>query len=73
MLDDPTAAAESVADGADVVLIVAPGWAGPAGSEAGGPGRLAQMVGDPTDPAVRRAAAEMDAELFPAAGVTCRP
>lgn len=71
VLDDPAAARTALAQGSDVVLILAPDvemadrQPGPPG-----PGRLAVMVGDPADPAVRRAAGEMDAELF--AGVTSR-
>ena len=75
VLDDPSAAAEAVAAGADVVLILPPGWTGPPETveiASRGPGRLAPMVGEPGDPVVRRAAAEMEAELFPAAGVTSR-
>jgi F420-dependent methylenetetrahydromethanopterin dehydrogenase len=74
VLDDPAAAAAATAGGADVVLIVAPSAGAPGGPAAAvpgsGPGRLAVLVGDPADPAVRRAAEEMDAELF--AGVTSR-
>ena len=64
-----------VAAGSDVVLIVPEGaGAGHGGRAAAGPGvpgggapaagRLAVMVGDQADPAVRAAADEMDRELF---------
>ncbi|MGH7085978.1 MAG: hypothetical protein ACREFN_13420 [Acetobacteraceae bacterium] len=61
VVDDPAEAARLVAAGHAVVLIVAEGVAGgwPAG-----PGRMAVMVGDAGDPAVREAAQAMAAELF---------
>lgn len=63
MTDDPDEALAAAATGSPVVLIVAPGRYAPARS-----GRLAVLVGDPADPAVRRAAAEMEAELYPGGG-----
>lgn len=65
-----TSEARRVLDrGGDVVVVVAPGDVGEAAAEvvelrAGGPGRLAVMVGDPADPGVLAAAAEMAVELF---------
>lgn len=51
-----------VSTGATVVLIVAP--VDQVVCPPPAPGRLAVMVGDPGDPHVQRAAAEMAAELF---------
>jgi len=53
-------AREESATGRDVVLIVPPGSVG---AGVGGPGRVHLFVGDPSDPAVSQAAAEMAAEL----------
>lgn len=64
VVDDPAVAARMVGAGMDVVLIVGPGG-DPVAAE--GPGRLAVMVGEASDPAVQAAAAEMDGELFGAA------
>jgi hypothetical protein len=62
LTDDPDRARALVAAGREVVLMVAPGSDPvPFG---GGPGRLAVIVGDPADPAVRAAAEAMDRELF---------
>ena len=52
-----------LAGGESVVLVLDPG-APPIGEVRQGPGRLAVIVGSPADPAVREAAAAMDAELF---------
>lgn len=57
----PEEAHRESAAGRDVVLIVAPGAAGH--RRAAGPGRVHRFVGDPADPGVGRAAAEMAAEL----------
>jgi hypothetical protein len=55
------------AGGRDVVLMVRPGAPGAPGARVGdrghGPGRIHLFVGDPSDPAATRAAAEMAAEL----------
>jgi len=65
VVDDPTIALELAAGGHDVVLVLPATGAVPASP---GPGRIAVMVGDGTDPAVRAAAQEMDSELFGARG-----
>ena len=69
--DDPTVASQEVGRGANVVLIVGEhsGWPGeipfgPTGPVGEGAGRLALMVGNPSDPATRAAAQEMHDELF---------
>jgi hypothetical protein len=63
--DDLREAERLRAAGTDVVLIVAPGVAVPALAPAGTVGgRLALLVGEPSEPAVRAAAAAMAAELF---------
>ena len=54
------ARAEAAA-GRDVVLIVPPGSR--VGESSPGPGRIHRFVGDPADPAVSQAAAEMATEL----------
>lgn len=63
VVDDLTEAARLVAEGGNVVLVVdatdGPEWRWPQG-----PGRFAVLVGDPNDPAVREAAAAMEAELW---------
>jgi hypothetical protein len=64
VVDDAGSALALVAAGERVVLVVTPD--APAVLDPGGPGRLAVMVGDPADPAVRAAARAMDAELFAA-------
>ncbi|MHB1533019.1 MAG: hypothetical protein ACYC1D_00090 [Acidimicrobiales bacterium] len=64
--DDPAQAGAWAAEGRDVVLVAIDGD-GPAvrAARAGtGPGRVALLVGDPTDETVTAAAAAMDAELF---------
>jgi hypothetical protein len=53
-------AREESAAGRDVVLILPPGSTR---AGVGGPGRVHLFVGDPSDPATHRAAAEMAAEL----------
>jgi hypothetical protein len=58
--DDLAAAGAALAAGRSVVLIVAAD--GPVADP--GPGRMAVMVGDAADPAVRAAAEEMERELF---------
>ena len=62
VVDDLATALELVASGSDVVLVI------PEGADPGplpvGAGRLAVMVGDPTDPATITAAKAMHAELF---------
>lgn len=58
--DDPEEALSALARGWRVVLIVRPGSPGPPARA----GRLAVLVGDPANPAVRAAAAEMEAELY---------
>ncbi|MGH9057386.1 MAG: hypothetical protein ACRDYY_16240 [Acidimicrobiales bacterium] len=63
VVDDPAEAARLVAAGQAVVLIVAEGVMLRGGWPAG-PGRMAVMVGDAGDPAVREAAEAMAAELF---------
>jgi len=60
---DPAEADELVHRGVDVVLIV-DSEAGHVARPAGGPGRLAVLVGPAGDPAVRAAAEQMSAELF---------
>lgn len=74
VVDEAAVAARMVAAGTDVVLIVdaavaiRPGILGPADTGTPcSPGRLAVVVGDPADPAVVAAAAEMEQELFGAA------
>ena len=62
---DPNEARAAREQGVDVVLVVRPGTLV---DEVGAPGRLAVLVGDPTDPAVERAAADMESELFGAGG-----
>jgi hypothetical protein len=57
--DDADRAQREASGGTKVVLVVAPGAAAPAAR----PG-LALVVGDPRDPAVGAAAAEMDRELY---------
>jgi NADPH-dependent ferric siderophore reductase len=59
--DDPGEALAAAASGGRVVLILAPG----APVTPAQPARMAVLVGDPADPAVRAAASEMEAELFP--------
>jgi hypothetical protein len=59
---DETAAAEALASGERVVLIVVPGASAPA---LGDPAHLAFLVGDAADPAVREAAEAMAADLWP--------
>lgn len=68
--DDPYEAEAAVARGEAVVFIVgtdaAVGTSGPESRPVPTrPGRLALFAGDPADPAVWRAAAEMEAELYP--------
>jgi hypothetical protein len=64
--DEPWRAAELVAAGRDVVLIVSPdgGDAPRLSALAAGAGRLALLVGRPGDPEVRQAARAMADELF---------
>jgi hypothetical protein len=66
--DDLSKATEALADRQMVVLVAATAVVAPDP----GAGRLAHMVGDPDDPAVRAAAEEMEGELFgaPPAGWT---
>lgn len=59
---DVAEAVELVRRGIDVVLIVGADTALP--SIEGSTGRLAVMVGDPSDPPTQAAAREMDEELF---------
>jgi hypothetical protein len=59
----PEEAADLMRRGTNVVLVLDPN-AAPAVCPTGGPGRVAVMVGDSADPAVRAAAREMVAELF---------
>ncbi len=61
VVDDRETALALTMQGTDVILVVA---AGAPAAVSAGPGRLALMVGDPGDPAVAAAAAEMNAELF---------
>ncbi len=58
--DDPDVAVSAAARGCRVVLILGP----TAPVSAARAGRVAVLVGDPADPAVRTAAAEMEAELY---------
>jgi hypothetical protein len=69
--DDPTVALQEVGRGANVVLIVGEHsrWPGEIPFSSTGPvgegaGRLAVMVGDPSDPSTQAAAQEMHDELF---------
>ncbi len=62
---DAAAAVEAVGSGECVVLVLPEGESPP---RPAGPGRLAVMVGDRTDPAVVEAAGEMHRELFERAG-----
>ena len=64
--DDPEVALSAVARGCRVVLILGPD----APVTPAQAGRLAVMVGDPADPAVRVAASEMEAELYGRTGRT---
>ena len=66
VVDEVDAAVEMVASGANVVLVIAEG--NDPGPLPEGPGRLAVMVGDLSDPATRMAAEAMHAELFQAQG-----
>jgi hypothetical protein len=59
---DRPSAATATAAGTDVVLVLPEGV--PVALRPSGPGRLAVMVGDPTDPAALAAAAAMGAEVF---------
>ena len=63
VVDDVEAALGRLAAGESVVLVLEPG-SPPIGEVRQGPGRLAVIVGSLSDPAVRDAAAAMDAELF---------
>jgi hypothetical protein len=63
VVDDVAAAAEFLACGINVVLVMDPG-PGRADLPADGPGRLAVLVGPTADPLVLAAAGEMAAELF---------
>ena len=69
--DDPTVAFEEVGRGVSVVLIIGESASWPpeipfssTGLVGEGGGRLAVMVGDPSDPSTRSAAQEMHDELF---------
>jgi cephalosporin hydroxylase len=59
---DPAEALQLIQQGRDVVLIVGDETDVPPAAR--GAGRLALMVGDPSDPATAAAAREMDDELF---------
>jgi len=63
VVDRVEEAVRLVRQGTNVVLVVDPD-VGPIPGLAGGPGRLAVMVGRLDDPTVRAAATEMAAELF---------
>ncbi|HET6965730.1 MAG TPA: hypothetical protein VFH58_13220 [Acidimicrobiales bacterium] len=60
MTDDPEEARSALARGDRVVLVLGPG----APARPARAGALAILLGDPTDPAVQFAAAEMEAELY---------
>jgi hypothetical protein len=63
VVDDVAAAAELLAGGINVVLVMDPGC-GQVAVPPDGPGRLAVLIGRPADPGVLVAAEEMAAELF---------
>jgi hypothetical protein len=63
VVDNLEAATELLAQGVDVVLVIEAG-AVEGALPAGGPGRLAVLVGSVADPEVRVAAEAMAAELF---------
>ena len=63
IVDDVEVARARVAEGESVVLILEAG-APTLGEIRQGPGRLAVIVGSPSDPEVRRAAEAMARELF---------